>query len=44
MNSIINSFVIYDMILYNLTTNKATVFSTLNIVGHIIGPGTALTN
>ena len=44
MNNIINSSGIYDINSYNLTTNKATVLSTLNIGGYIIGSGTGLTN
>ena len=35
---------IYDINAYNLTTNNATVLSTLNIGGYIIGSGTGLTN
>ena len=44
MNNIINISGIYDINSYNLTTNKATILSTLNIGGHIIGSGTGLTN
>ena len=44
MNNIINSSGIYDINAYNLTTNNATVLSTLNIGGYIIGSGTGLTN
>ena len=44
MNNIINSSGIYDVNSYNLTTNNATVLSTLNIGGYIIGSGTGLTN
>ena len=44
MNNIINSSGIYDINAYNLTTNNATVLSTLNIGGYIIGSGTGLSN
>ena len=44
MDNIINSSGIYDINSYNLTTNNATVLSTLNIGGYIIGSGTGLTN
>jgi len=44
MNNIINSSGIYDINAYNLTTKNATVLSTLNIGGYIIGSGTGLTN
>ncbi len=44
MNNIINSSGIYDINSHNLTTNNATVFSTLSIGGYIIGSGTWLTN
>ena len=44
MNNIINSSGIYDINSYNLTTNKATILSTLNIGDYIIGSGTGLTN
>ncbi len=44
MNTIINSSGIYDVNSYNLTTNSATVLSTLNIGGYIIGSGSGLTN
>ena len=44
MNNIINSSGIYDVNSYNLTTNNATVLSSLNIGGYIIGSGSGLTN
>ena len=44
MNNIINSSGIYDINAYNLTTKNATVLSTLNIGGYIIGSGTGLSN
>ena len=44
MNNIINSSGIYDVNSYNLTTNNATILSTLNIGGYIIGSGSGLTN
>ncbi len=44
MNNIINSSGIYDITAYNLTTNKATILSTLTIGDYIIGSGTALSN
>jgi hypothetical protein len=44
MNNIINSSGIYDVNSYNLTTNNATVLSTLIIGGCIIGSGSGLTN
>ncbi len=44
MNNITNSSGIYDIYSYNLTTNKATVISTLNVGGYIVGSGTGLTN
>ena len=44
MNCNINSSGVYDINAYNLTTNNATVLSTLNIGGYIIGSGTGLTN
>jgi len=44
MNNIINSSGIYDIKAYNLTTKNATVLSTLNIGGYIIGSGTGLSN
>ena len=44
MNCNINSSGIYDINAYNLTTNNATVISTLNIGGYIVGSGTGLTN
>ncbi len=44
MNNIINSSGIYDINSYNLTTNNATIYSTLDIGGYIIGSGTGLTN
>ncbi len=44
MQNIINSCGIFDVNSYNLTTNNATLLSTLNIGGYIIGSGTGLTN
>ena len=44
MNYNINSSGIYDINSYNLTSNNATVLSTLNVAGNIIGSGTALSN
>ena len=44
MNNIINSSGIYDVNSYNLTPNNATVLSSLNIGGYIIGSGSGLTN
>jgi hypothetical protein len=44
MNSNINSSGLYDVNSYNLITTNATVLSTLNVAGNIIGSGTALTN
>ncbi len=44
MNNIMNSSGIYDINAYNLTTNNATVLSTLNIGGYIAGSGSGLTN
>ena len=44
MHCNINSSGVYDINAYNLTTNNATVLSTLNIGGYIFGSGTALTN
>ena len=42
MNNIINSSGIYDINSYNLTTNNATILSTLNVGGSVIGPNTIL--
>ncbi len=39
-----NSSGIYDINSLNLTTKNATVLSTLDIGGYIIGSGTGLTN
>ena len=44
MNNIINSSGIYDVNSYNLTTNNATILSTLNISGYVVGSGSGLTN
>ena len=44
MNSNINSSGLYDVNSYNLTTTNATILSTLNVAGNIIGSGTALSN
>ena len=44
MNHIINSSGINDVTSYNLTTNKATILSTLNIGGYVVGSGSGLTN
>jgi hypothetical protein len=44
MNNIINSSGIYDVNSYNLTTNNATILSTLNIGGFVVGSGSGLTN
>ena len=44
MNSNINSSGLYDVNSYNLITTNATVLSTLNVAGNIIGSGTALTS
>jgi hypothetical protein len=44
MNNSINSSGIYDFTSYNLTTNKTTILSTLNIGGYVIGSGSSLTN
>ncbi len=40
MNYNINSSGIYDGNAYNPTSNSATILSTLNVVGAIIGPNT----
>ena len=40
MNNIINSSGIYDITSYNLTSNNATILSTLNVGGNIIGNST----
>ncbi len=44
MNNIINSSGLYDTNSYNLTSTNATVLSTWNVAGNIIGSGTALSN
>jgi hypothetical protein len=44
MNYNINSSGLYDIDSYNLTATNATVLSTLNVAGNIIGSGTALSN
>jgi hypothetical protein len=44
MNHIINSSGINDVTSYNLTANKATILSTLNIGGYVVGSGSGLTN
>ena len=44
MNCNINSSGLYDVNAYNLTATNATVLSSLNVDGNIIGSGTALTN
>jgi hypothetical protein len=44
MNRNINSSELYDVNSYNLTATNATVLSTLNVAGNIIGSGTALSN
>ncbi len=44
MNNFIYSSGIYDINSQNLTTNKATILSTLNVGGYIVGSGTGLTN
>jgi hypothetical protein len=44
MNCNINSSGLYDVNSYNLIATNATVLSTLNVAGNIIGSGTALTN
>jgi hypothetical protein len=44
MNCNINSSGLYDVNAYNLITTNATVLSTLNVAGNIIGSGTALSN
>ena len=44
MNSNMNSSGLYDVNSYNLITTNATVLSTLNVAGNIIGSGTALSN
>ena len=44
MNCNINSSGLYNVDSYNLTTTNATVLSTLNVAGNIIGSGTALSN
>ena len=44
MNFNINSSGLYDVNAYNLIATNATVLSTLNVAGNIIGSGTALTN
>jgi hypothetical protein len=44
MNCNINSSGLYDINSYNLTATNATVLSTLNVAGNIIGSGTALSN
>ena len=40
MNYNINSSGIYDVNAYNLTSNNATILSSLNVGGAIIGPNT----
>ena len=40
MNYNINSSGIYDVNAYNLTSNNATILSSLNIGGAVIGPNT----
>ncbi len=40
MNNIINSSGIYDITSYNLISNNATVLSSLNVGGSVIGPNT----
>ena len=40
MNNIINSSGIYDITSYNLTSNNATILSSLNVGGSVIGPNT----
>ena len=42
MNNINNSSGIYDITSYNLTSNNATILSTLNVGGSVIGPNTIL--
>ncbi len=44
MNNIINSSGIYDVNSYNLTAKNATILSTLNIGGYVVGSGSGLTN
>jgi hypothetical protein len=44
MNCNINSFGLYGFDAYNLIGTNATIFSTLNVAGNIIGSGTALSN
>ena len=44
MNNMINSSCIYHVTSYNLTTSNATILSTLNIGGYVIGSGSSLTN
>ncbi len=44
MNNIINSSGVNDITSYSLTSNKATILSTLNIGGYLIGSGSGLTN
>jgi hypothetical protein len=44
MNCNINSSGLYDVNSYNLIATNATVLSTLNVAGNIIGSGTALSN
>jgi hypothetical protein len=40
MNNIINSSGIYDITSYNSTSNNATILSSLNVGGSVIGPDT----
>jgi hypothetical protein len=44
MNCNINSSGLSDINSYNLITTNATVLSSLNVAGNIIGSGTALSN
>ncbi len=44
MNYNINSSGIYDVSSYNLISNNATIPSSLNVAGNLIGSGTALSN
>ncbi len=44
MNYNINSSGIYDVKAYNITSNNATILSSLNVAGNLIRSGTALSN
>ncbi len=44
MNYNINSSGVYDVKSYNLISNNATILSSLNVAGNLIGSGTASSN